>query len=167
MKKLFFIYLLTITSVFAQQKIGHINVEKIITIMPDFVTGQTELQQEVQAVEATMTSLYTEYQNKMAEFQQSSETMNEVLQQNKIKEIQELELTIQQYQQEEQVRLQQREQELLLQIMEKIQIAIDEVATDSGCTYVLQSDGSMPTVLFDSGPNSFDITELVKKKLNL
>ena len=167
MKKLFFIYLLTITSVFAQQKIGHINVEKIITVMPEFVTGQAELQQAIQTYESTMTSLYTEYQNKMAEFQQNSETMNEVLQQNLIKEIQGFEQTIQEYEQKEQAKLQQMQQDLLLQVMEKIQIAINEVAKDSECTYILQSDGSMPTVLFDSGPGSFDITELVKKKLNL
>ena len=167
MKKIFFIYLLTITSVFAQQKIGHINVEKIITVMPEFVTGQAELQQAIQTYESTMTSLYTEYQNKMAEFQQNSETMNEVLQQNLIKEIQGFEQTIQEYEQKEQAKLQQMQQDLLLQVMEKIQIAINEVAKDSECTYILQSDGSMPTVLFDSGPGSFDITELVKKKLNL
>ena len=92
---------------------------------------------------------------------------NKWLSDAKIKEIQDLELTIQQYQQEEQIRLQQKEQEMLQIIYEKIQSAVNEVAKETGCAYVLQSDGAVPTVLFDSGPNSYDITDLVKKKLNL
>ena len=71
------------------------------------------------------------------------------------------------YQQEEQIRLQQKEQEMLQDIFDKIQVAVNAVAKETGCAYVLQSDGAVPTVLFDAGPNSFDITELVKKKLNL
>tara|TARA_B100001250_G_C19266777_1_gene557325 strand:+ start:34 stop:537 length:504 start_codon:yes stop_codon:yes gene_type:complete len=167
MKKIFLISLLTITSVFAQQKIGHVHIQKIMDVMPDVVTAMEELTSDQSTVESTLTSLYEEYQNKMTEFQQNSETMNDVIKQSKIKEIQDLELTIQQYQQEEQVRLQQKEQEMLQQIFDKIQVAVDEVAKETECSYVLQSDGAVPTVLFDSGPNSFDITELVKKKLNL
>ena len=167
MKKIFLISLLTITSVFAQQKIGHVHVQKIMDVMPDVVTAMEELTADQSTVESTLTSLYEEYQNKMTEFQQNSETMNDVIKQSKIKEIQDLELTIQQYQQEEQLRLQQKEQDMLQQIFDKIQVAVDEVAKETKCSYVLQSDGAVPTVLFDSGPNSFDITELVKKKLNL
>ena len=50
--------------------------------------------------------------------------------------------------------------------MKKIQSAVNEVAKETDA-YVLQSDGAVPTVLFDSGPNSYDITDLVKKKFNL
>ena len=167
MKKIFFIYCITITSIFAQQKIGHVHVQKIMDVMPDVVTAMEELTADQTSVEATLTSLYEEYQNKIAEYQQSGDNMNDVIKQNKAKEIQDLELTIQQYQQEEQLRLQQKEQEMLQKIFEKIQVAVNEVANETGCTYVLQSDGAVPTVLFDSGPNSFDITGLVKKKLNL
>ena len=167
MKKIFLIYLLSITSIIAQQKIGHVHVQKIMDVMPDVVTAMEELTSDQTMVEATLTSLYEEYQNKMNEFQQNSESMNDVIKQNKIKEIQDLELTIQQYQQEEQIRLQQKEQEMLQVIYEKIQAAVNEVAKETGCSYVLQSDGAVPTVLFDSGPDSYDITDLVKKKLNL
>ena len=167
MKKIFLIAFLAINSIFAQQKIGHVHVQKIMDVMPDVVTAMEELTEDQSTVEATLTSLYEEYQSKIAEYQQNNETMNDVIKQNKAKEIQDLELTIQQYQQEEQLRLQQKEQEMLQEIFEKIQLAVNEVAKEEGCTYVLQSDGAVPTVLFDSGPNSFDITELVKKKLNL
>ena len=167
MKKIILIYLLSITSIIAQQKIGHVHVQKIMDVMPDVVTAMEELTSDQTMVEATLTSLYEEYQNKMNEFQQNSESMNDVIKQNKIKEIQDLELTIQQYQQEEQIRLQQKEQEMLQVIYEKIQAAVNEVAKETGCSYVLQSDGAVPTVLFDSGPDSYDITDLVKKKLNL
>ena len=67
--------------------------------MPDVITAMEELTADQTTVEATLTSLYEEYQNKMNEFQQSGESMNDVIKQNKIKEIQDLELTIQQYQQ--------------------------------------------------------------------
>ena len=167
MKKIFLIYILTITSVIAQQKIGHVHVQKIMDIMPDVVTAMEELTSDQTMVEATLTSLYEEYQNKMNEFQQNSESMNDAVKQIRIKEIQDLELKIQQFQQEEQMKLQQKEQEMLQEIYEKIQIAVNEVAKETGCSYVLQSDGAVPTVLFDSGPDSYDITDLVKKKLNL
>ena len=84
MKKIFLISLLTITSVFSQQKIGHVHVQKIMDVMPDVVTAMEELTADQSTVESTLTSLYEEYQNKMAEFQQSSETMNDVIKQNKI-----------------------------------------------------------------------------------
>ena len=168
MKKLLFIYFLGITSfIFAQQKIGHVHVQKIMDVMPDVVTAMEELTKDQSSVEATLTSLYEEYQNKIAEYQQTADGMNDVIKQNKAKEIQDLELTIQQYQQEEQLRLQQKEQEMLQEIYEKIQVAVNLVAKETGCAYVLQSDGAVPIVLFDEGEGSFDITELVKKELNL
>ena len=42
MKKLFLIYLFTITSVIAQQK-GHVHVQKIMDVMPDVITAMEEL----------------------------------------------------------------------------------------------------------------------------
>ena len=67
MKKLFLIYLFTITSVIAQQKIGHVHVQKIMDVMPDVITAMEELTADQTTVEATLTSLYEEYQNKMNE----------------------------------------------------------------------------------------------------
>ena len=72
MKKLFLIYLFTISSVIAQQKIGHVHVQKIMDVMPDVITAMEELTADQTTVEATLTSLYEEYQNKMNEFQQEN-----------------------------------------------------------------------------------------------
>jgi len=167
MKKIFLIYFLTITSIFAQQKIGHCDVESIIYIMPDFVAGQAEMQEEMNIYRANEQDFVEEYQTKMAALQENSTSMSEAMQQDRLKELQDIEERLMAYQQAEQSRLQQKEQEMLYEIMEKVQIAIDKVAKETGCAYILQSDGGMPAVLFTSGPNSFDITALVKKKLNL
>ena len=43
-------------------------------VMPDVITAMEELTADQTTVEATLTSLYEEYQNKMNEFQQSGES---------------------------------------------------------------------------------------------
>ena len=76
MKKIFLIYLLSITSIIAQQKIGHVHVQKIMDVMPDVVTAMEELTSDQTMVETTLTSLYEEYQNKIQS--ESNEYINNI-----------------------------------------------------------------------------------------
>ena len=57
--------------------------------------------------------------------------------------------------------------ELISPIMEKVQNAINEVAKDGEFSYVLDVGSGFPVILYNKGPESNDLTGLVKKELKL
>ena len=56
---------------------------------------------------------------------------------------------------------------ILAPVVEKVQKAINEVAKNGKFSYILDTGTGFNVVLYNEGPNSHDITDDVKKKLNL
>ena len=69
--------------------------------------------------------------------------------------------------QDAQMELQTLQNDLLAPVVEKIQNAINEVAKNGKYSYILDTGNVSNVILYNDGPNSYDITSEVKKKLNL
>ena len=91
-------------------KIGHINSNDLMQIMPGRDSAQTVLQGEVAELEETLKSMQAEAEKRIEEFQQSA-----------------------------QKQLQEREAELLKPIIDRAKKAIADVAKEGGYTYIFDA----------------------------
>ena len=149
----------------AQQLFGHINSQEIISIMPEAATAQLALQQELGDLQEQGKIMAEEYESQLKDFQINQENMSEAIRNDKLKSLQDLEERITLFQQSAQQSIQLKEAELFEPILTKIQNAIDEVAKDNGYAYVFDIGGNAGGLVYKN--DSFDITSMVKSKLNL
>ncbi len=147
----------------AQQKIAHIDVQKILTEMPEYKQAQAELKQLYQTYQKEFEQMQKEYYEKLQKYQQEASQVTKEENQRRAQELQQMEQSIMQAQQRIQEDLAKKEAEKLKTIQDKLMKAIEDVATEKKYDYVL--DSSAPSaVLVAHGP---DIYNDVKKKLGL
>lgn len=144
-------------------KLGHINSNELMQIMPGKDSVQTILEKEVAELETTMKAMEDEFTQRLNEFQEKQSQWSDLIKQTKQREIQDMQARAQEFQQNAQAKLQSRQEELLKPIIDRARKAIEEVAKENGFTYVF--DSGVGTLLYQ--PESDDIMPLVKKKLGL
>ncbi len=146
-------------------KIGHINIDELISLMPETKEAEEALKAYAQSLEADLTDMQTELQTKVSNFRANEAIMTDLSKENKYKEIQDLDTRIQEYQAKAQQDLQKKEIELLTPVLERAQNAITEAASEGEFTYILDSSNSKGNVIYHEGGT--DIMPLVKAKLGL
>ena len=147
----------------ANLKIGHIDSQALIELMPEKATVEAELIAYQRSLEEQIGAMYLEYQNKVQDYQANIDGMSDIIKQTKEREIADLETRITEFQQNAEGDFTNKQAELYDPLITKAKDAIDAVAKENGFTYIL--DVSMGVVLyFESGE---DILPLVKAKLEL
>ncbi len=144
-------------------KMGHINSNDLLTIMPERDSAEAQLKMFAQELELQLTKMSSEYEKKYTDYQANVSVMNEVVRASKEEEIVELQKRIQDFQQKAQQSLQQKEGALMEPLVEKAKTAIKDVAKENGYTYVF--DSSVGALIHY--PETDDLLPLVKKKLGL
>lgn len=144
-------------------KIGHINSNDLMQIMPGRDSAQTVLQGEVAELEETLKSMQAEAEKRYNDYVANQAGWTELIRQTKQREIQDMATRIEEFQQSAQKQLQDREAELLKPIIDRAKKAIADVAKEGGYTYIF--DAGTAAILYDEGGD--DIMPLVKKKLGL
>ena len=160
------IFLLTGTFVLAQKqlKIGHVNVVEIVTALPESDSAQLLLEKDSKELELMLENMQVELNNLANDFEINQEAFSELIRKTKESEILDMREKIYNFQQNANTQLQQRNYELLQPIYEKVQSAINEVATREGFTYILDiSKGSVAYTANDSQ----NISEIVLKELGV
>ncbi len=143
------------------QKIAHINVQKIMTEMPEFKAGQAQLKKLYATYQKEFKEMQDAYQAKLKKYQDESKTVSEQENQKRVKELMAMEKNISKSQQEIQQEAQKKEADLMKPIQEKLMKAIKDVAKEKGYDYVFDSSG--PTNLIVA--NGSDLYAAVKAKL--
>lgn len=159
------IVLLAGASAFAQTnaKLGYINSAELLNLMPGADTVETKMNEHREALAKTIQMMYTEYQNKVQDYQSNVAAMSQIIRQTKEKEIQDLERRIQEFQQSADQSFQNKRAELLAPLLQRAKEAIDAVSADNGYTYIF--DTSIGALLyFEKGDN---ILPLVKAKIGI
>ncbi len=149
----------------APLKIGYTSVQYVLSQMPESKQIESSLKTYNDQLTAQMKSKYTDYQAKLDAYQKSANTMTDVVKADKEKELTGLQQSIQEFQRSAEQSLQQKQQSLIRPALDKLQKTIDDVATENGYTYVLNSDGDTPTLLH--GPKDGDISDIVLKKMGI
>ncbi len=125
--------------VHAQAKIAHINVQQLLSEMPEMKSAEAELKKLQETYRADIESSMTELKNKYTLYQNEAATKSEEENQKRAVELQGFERNIQEAQQAAQQELQKKQGELLGPISEKAKVAIEKVAAAQGVDYVVDS----------------------------
>ena len=148
---------------FAQSGVGHINVDSLLVEMPDYKTVMTTLQAEQAKFEAEAKEMNAELEKGAQTLQANAGTWTELRQRQEQSRLQEAYNNIQEYMQSAQQQLQSKEIELITPVLEKLQNAIDEVASSMNLEYVLDASQSKGMVIYTKG--GVNLKAPVKNKL--
>lgn len=160
-------FIIAAMSVSAQQpvvKLGHIESQKLISAMPEWMEAQKKYQAQQDEVEKELTNLQEQFQTKMTEYAEKSKTYSDVIRTSKEQELQELRQRIQRFQETAMGELEKTQRALMQPITDKATNAIKEVGKENGFTYIFDLNSG---ALLYTAENSIDVLPLVKKKLGL
>lgn len=163
--KLSFVSVLIVVSSFTSQaqKMAHINLDSLISVMPETKTATQSVQDYAKQLETQVTAMQTELQTKYEDFMAKQGDMPALVKASKEKELNDLNQRIQDFQQQAQVDYQKKSAELSKPVYDKAKKAIDQVAKDNGYKYVL--DTSTGLVIYNEPAD--DIFNLTVKKLGI
>ena len=145
------------------QKIGHINVEQLMSLMPERDKAISELENYAKDLQSQLSAMESEYQSMIEDYQNNESSYDDLTKQDKLTEIQNLQQRIATFQQSANTSLQNKELELIKPMEEKAINAINKVAIRGKYTYILNS--SLGVLLYHD--DSEDILSKVKKELGL
>jgi outer membrane protein len=147
------------------QKFAYVNTQEILQALPEvkeananIETFRNQLINLGQKKVETLRAKYAELEQKQAQGELSPKQIE--IEAQKLKED---EMKIAQFEQESQQRILDKSEELLKPIRDKVQKAIDDVATENGYTYVF--DASLGFILY--AEDSANASGKVKAKLGL
>ena len=166
MKKILLTICLVVAGLFAaeaQNKLGYINSNELLSIMPESTKMQTELQSYAKGLESSLAAMQAEGEKKLADYQQNEATMSDLVKQDKVRELESIQQRILEFQQNAQESLAAKEQELITPILDKARKAIEDVAKEGNFTYIF--DASTGNILYAA--ESENVLPLVKAKLGL
>ena len=152
------------TQSFAQTKIGHINMQELINLMPERDSAVVKLEKYAKELDETMQGMQQEFNTKYQTYQQKSGTWTAAVLEDKTKELQGMQERLQVFQQNAQQEMGQLQQQLYAPVFEKANKAIEKIGTEGGFTYVI--DLSAGAVIF-KGASSIDLLPMAKKELGI
>ena len=144
-------------------KLGHINSNELMQIMPGRDSAQAALQKEVEALQAELETMNKEFETKYNDYVAKRDQLSELIRKTKESDLQSMRARIEESQANAQKLLEERQEALLKPIVDRAKKAIEEVGKENGYTYIF--DSGIGTVLYSQ--DSDDIMPLVKKKLGL
>lgn len=168
MKKLAMLFLIAAgmmaaTSVNAQNKIGYIDVSKLITSMPEYRKADTAMGEYQNALSQQYNDMVVEF-NEKDSLLSSKDTAKYTRAQLEVKrrDLAQLYLKIQGWNQQAQQLYDNKQNELLTPVQTKAMKAVQDVAKENGYAYVF----SRQALVIDP-PVADDLLPLVKKKLGI
>ncbi|MBR4387725.1 MAG: OmpH family outer membrane protein [Prevotella sp.] len=162
MKKLFMMLMLCAPlSLFAQQKFGHVDLDKVIQSLPEYTTAMQELEALGKQYEQELTASQTELQRLAEEYDKTKSTLSATQQQEKEADLQEKYQRITEQAQQNQQAFQRAQQEKMAPIQQRVMQAVEAVGKAGGYVYIM-SNGSLPYI---NDSISKDVTSDVKAQL--
>lgn len=154
------------TTINAQQKFGHIDLQALVQVMPERAEAEKAYNKFQGELEDLLTGMSKEYQTKLGELEalQKDTSASELKRNAKISELQDLQQRMDNFRNKASGDLQSKMSELLNPVYQKAEKAIEDVAKENGLLYVF--DISSKVVLYKSA-QSLDILPLAKAKLGI
>lgn len=148
--------------------VGYTDHEIIIVNMPEYRQVQTQLEQHFRGGQQEMQTMYEDYQEKLERYQRQQALLNEDRRGEREQELMQLQQQIQESAAEKEQELAQREAELMSPLFERVQTAIDQIASQRGLDLVLRANaGNQPIILYVNPETVTDITLDVARRLGI
>jgi outer membrane protein len=169
MKKLLKVAIVAVCIIFAgnfakaQTKIGYINTNALMDLLPEMKTLQIQMQAYQKTFADQYATMNQEYQSKGQDYEAKRSTMTDATRTAAEAELQDIQTRIKTFGDNAQKQIEAKSNELLKPLTDKVRAAITEVAAEKGYSYVFDSS---TTELLVSPPGD-DLTAPVKVKLGL
>ena len=144
------------------QKLGHLDAQSLLLSLPERVDAQQTIEATAMEYQAEYLKMEDELRSKNTEYQSKAATWPDAIRTQKENELMALDQGRQEFGQTIQMELQRLEESLLTPMIERVQVAIQEVGKAHGYTYIF--DSSIGATLYNGGD---DVSDLVKTKLGL
>lgn len=144
----------------AQDKVAHVNVQEIMTLMPEFKAMQADVEKMGKTFEDDLKKAAEDLQAKMTKYNNEGATQTPETNNKRREEVANEEQTLYAAQQQAQQALGNRRNELLKPIIDKLTETIEAVASEQNIDYVMDRT----TLIVAKGQ---DLKPLVLAKLNI
>ena len=160
------IIVLAATTLNAQQKFGHVDLQALVQVMPERAAAETSFNKFQKELEDLLTEMSKEYQAKLTELEQLQKdtSASELKRNQKFSDLQDMQQKMENFRNNAQQQLQAKQAELLNPVFQKAEQAIEDVAKENSLLYVF--DISSKVVLYKSS-QSLDVLPLAKTKLGI
>lgn len=146
-----------------KQKIGHIDSQELLQLMPGRDSAVNVITEYAKTLENQIKGMQTEFESKYQDFLANEANMTDLIKQTKTRELQDIQTRIEAFQTSAEEDLQKKQTELLQPIIDKAKEAIEKVAKANDYTYVI--DAGLGVLLY-SDPTD-DLMPLVKIELKI
>ncbi|TAL61493.1 MAG: OmpH family outer membrane protein [Bacteroidetes bacterium] len=163
LKSLVIIGTLTFSTTAFAQKTAYVELDSLLSVMPEMVEAKKVSADYYKQLEATLTTMQKELNDKLAEYQANETKYTELIKTTKQKELQDLNQRIQDFQVQAQTEFQKKNDDLTRPINAKAKKAIEKVAKAKG--YKLVVDSSTGVLLYMDPAD--DIFSAVKAELGI
>lgn len=152
------------TSLFAQ-KLGRVNLEEIITVMPEYKEMLTNMETYSKDLRDNLETIQVEMNTKYNDYQKNKDSYTEATRQLKERELTDLQTRLQEFYQNAQEDLNRKEKELTDPIVAKAQEAIRKVAQRDGYTAVFNT--VIPAMVYYDEAAMTDLNPAVRTELGV
>ena len=157
------------TSAHAQRKLGYINMDEVMAIIPDTRAAQQTLQGLADSLAKVDGAIQQEFVTKRDAFFQDSANMDETKKEAQRKVLQQLLAQDQRFRADAKAQLDSTQEVLTTAVQSKAEAAVKAAAKANGYTYVFRktvaAENNHEFVIL--GPKGDDLLPLVKKQLGL
>ena len=163
LKSLILIVLVTTSVALNAQKIAFIELDSLLSVMPEMTEAKKASADHYKQLESTLTAMQKDLNDKLNDFQTNEKTFTDLIKTTKQKELQDLNQRIQDFQVQAQTDFQKKNDEFTKPINAKAKKAIEKVAKAKG--YKMVIDSSVGALLYSDPAD--DIFNDVKKELGI
>lgn len=148
---------------FAQHKVGTINSDYIINLMPEAKVVIKKAQEYGAKLDSSFSIKMKEFQAKVDKFRKEEKEMGELLKKTTMQELTAMENDVKKYQDNGNKLMQLKQNELMRPLYKKLNEAISAIAKEKGYSQVFTTTGNQ----FAYIDENHDITKLVMAKLGI
>lgn len=160
---LFVLTALCSTLFFGQTKVGTIDNDFIINLMPESKIVIEKTRAYGAKLDSSFSIKMQDYQTRVADFREKEAELGELMKKTLVKELATLEQEMQQYQENGKKLMQLKQSELMRPLYIKLNNAIEKVAKANKFTQILNTNGNQFAYLDEN----YDITQLVLDELGI
>lgn len=166
LKKIIIALLVALPLSAAAQKFGTVDIDQVISAMPEVAEMQTQLTEASKKYEAEFQKLVEELNKLVTEFQaiQNDANTPETIKERRMQDIQERQTKVEQFRTTATQDLQRQQEQLMAPIQAKMTEAIKAVGQEGGFSFVFPAD---PGLVLYQGADVVDLTATVKAKLGI
>jgi outer membrane protein len=150
---------------FAQQKIGHINSQEILQLMPERDSAAKVYEKFDAEIKKNYESMNVVYNNLLETYTKQKDSLSSFIRSAKEAELVDMQGKIQNFATVAQQELDKKQNELMAPILDKLKKAIKAVAEANKFTYIW--DTTVSGLLYFPEDESLNVLPLVKAKLGL